>query len=96
MIKSFRHKKNYWPCLSCLPSIAANFLNAPGFVRYFHSESMVPWLFNGTTFISYDDEQSIGLKAGYIKTNGLAGAMIWELSQDPDRVLLNSLYSSLQ
>jgi chitinase len=57
---------------------------------------MVPWLFNGSTFISYDDEQSMGLKAQYIKNKGLGGAMIWELSQDPNRVLLNSLYNGLK
>jgi chitinase len=76
-------------------NIAANYLNAPGFVRYFHNESMVPWLFNGSTFITYEDEQSIGLKAQYIKSRGLAGAMIWELSQDPDGILLNALNQGL-
>ncbi|MBH1940597.1 fibronectin type III domain-containing protein [Mobilitalea sibirica] len=77
-------------------NIAANYLNAPGFVRYYHQESMVPWLFDGSTFITYDDEQSIGLKAEYINTKGLGGAMIWELSQDPNRVLLNALYNGLK
>lgn len=76
--------------------IAANYLNTSGYTRYFHSQSQVPWLFNGSTFISYDDEQSIGLKAGYVKTKGLAGAMVWELSQDPNKVLLNSLYNGLK
>ncbi len=76
--------------------LAANYLNAPGYVRHYHEESEVPWLFNGSTFISYDDEESMKLKAEYIKDNDLAGAMIWELSFDPDRVLLNSLYDSLQ
>jgi chitinase len=57
---------------------------------------MVPWLFNGSTFISYDDEQSIGLKAQYIKNNSLGGAAIWELSQDSNNTLLNALNSNLQ
>lgn len=77
-------------------SISSNYLNAPGYVRYFHPQSQVPWLFNGSTFISYDDGQSIGLKAGYVKSKGLAGAMIWELSQDPNKVLVNALYNGLQ
>lgn len=76
--------------------IAANYLNAPGYKRYFHSGAMVPWLFNGSTFISYEDEQSMGLKAQYIKNKGLSGAAIWELSQDPNRILLNALYNGLK
>ncbi|MFY9115382.1 MAG: glycoside hydrolase family 18 protein, partial [Dethiobacteria bacterium] len=76
--------------------VVANYLHASGYRRYYHSESMVPWLFNGSTFISYEDEQSMRLKAKYVKDNGLAGAMIWELSHDPNRVLLNSLYEGLK
>jgi chitinase len=75
--------------------IAANYLNAPGYVRHFHPESMVPWLFNGSTFITYEDPESMQKKAEYINTNGLGGAMIWELSQDPNRILLNALYNGL-
>jgi chitinase len=77
-------------------NIVTNYLNAYGFVRYFHSQSMVPWLFNGSTFISYEDAQSIGFKEAYIKSKNLGGAMIWELSQDPNRVLLNALYNGLK
>ena len=77
-------------------NIAANYLKDSTYVRYFHQQSMVPWLFNGTTFISYEDEQSMALKAQYVKDNGLAGVMIWELNQDPDRVLLNALFNGLR
>lgn len=77
-------------------NISANYLNAPGYVRYFHAESKVPWLFNGSTFITYEDEESIGWKTNYMKEKGLAGAMLWELSQDPNKILLNSVYQGLQ
>ena len=76
--------------------IAASYLNQPGYIRYFHSQSMVPWLYNGSTFISYEDVQSIGIKTDYIKSKGLGGAMIWELSQDPNKVLGNALYEGLK
>ena len=75
--------------------IEKNYLNQKGYIRYFHSQSKVPWLYDGSTFISYEDPESIGIKASYIKSKGLGGAMIWELSQDPDRVLLNALYNDL-
>lgn len=77
-------------------NIAANYLKTSGYVRHFHSQSMVPWLFNGSTFISYEDEQSIEYKTQYIKNKGLGGAMIWELSQDPNRVLLNAVHNGLK
>ncbi len=77
-------------------NIAANYLNDSSYIRHFHEQSMVPWLFNGSTFITYEDEQSMNLKAQYIKSKGLSGAMIWELSQDPNRVLLNALYDGLK
>lgn len=79
-------------------NIAANYLNIPekGYIRYFSTESMVPWLFNGSTFISYDDEESIFQKARYVKNKALGGAMVWEISQDPDKILLNALINGLK
>ncbi len=77
-------------------AIVNNYLNKPGFTRFFHSQSLTPWLFNGSTFITYEDSQSIGYKTDYIKSKNLAGAMIWELSQDPNGVLLNTLYNGIK
>lgn len=76
-------------------SIVEDYLNDSGYTRNFHEESLVPWLYNGDTFISYEDPQSILLKAEYIKNKNLRGAMVWELSQDSDGELLNSLYKVL-
>ena len=57
---------------------------------------MVPWMFNGTIFISYEDPQSIAEKTAYIKSKKLGGAMIWELSQDSDGELLNALHDGMK
>ncbi len=76
-------------------NIAGNYINTPGYVRYFHETSKVPYLFNGSTFITYEDEQSMAEKASYVTSKGLGGIMIWELSQDPNRVLLGQLYKTL-
>lgn len=40
------------------------------------------WKFNGTTFWSYDDPQSIAQKVGYVEQRGLGGVMIWSLDGD--------------
>ncbi len=75
-------------------SIKSNYINYT-YKKYYDSESMVPWLYDGDTFISYDDTQSIKAKAEYIKNNDLGGVMIWELSQDYNNELLNSIYEIL-
>lgn len=75
--------------------IASTYLNNPEYQYFYNSASMVPWLFNGSMFISFDDRKSIAAKAGYILDQGLSGAMIWELSGDPDHTLLDALYDGL-
>ena len=53
-----------------------------GWTRYWDAVAQVPYLSNGSSVITYDDSMSIALKCQYAKTKGLAGIMIWELSQD--------------
>ncbi|MBP1999621.1 chitinase [Paenibacillus shirakamiensis] len=64
--------------------LAANYVNKNGFVRYWNATAQVPYLYNPTSkiFISYEDPQSLAAKTSYIKSKGLGGAMIWELSED--------------
>lgn len=70
-------------------------MNQNGFSRVWIEDSKVPLLFDGTTVVSYDDPESMGHKTVFIQTMGLGGAMIWELSQDPDEVLLRKIYDDL-
>ncbi|MDC3415937.1 glycosyl hydrolase family 18 protein [Aquibacillus salsiterrae] len=76
--------------------ITNDYLNRRGFTRYWDEDTKVPYLFNGSTFVSYSDEKSIGYKTAYIQMMGLGGAMIWELSQDKDDVLLSKVYDELK
>jgi GH18 family chitinase len=70
---------------------------AAGWVRYFDNSTKVPYLYNATLkqFISYEDKQSLDLKAQYIISKNLAGGMIWELSQDTRGVSPNLLLSQV-
>ncbi|WP_163537526.1 glycosyl hydrolase family 18 protein [Gracilibacillus sp. YIM 98692] len=77
-------------------SIEENYLNKNEFRRQWESDSKTPYLSNDSTFISYDDVESIGHKTSYIQSMELGGAMMWELSQDPDRVLLTKIYEDLK
>jgi|GEM_PF-276095 len=69
----------------------------PTYNRHWLEESQVPWLYNINTaeFVSYDDPQSIALKAGYARDRHLAGVMIWELSQG-DEELLDAIQKGYQ
>ncbi|WP_256760863.1 glycosyl hydrolase family 18 protein [Cohnella sp. WQ 127256] len=73
-------------------------INGNGFVRYWNDSAKAAWLYKKSTgtFISYEDPESIAYKAAYIKSKGLGGAMLWELSQDFNRTLLTKLSYSLQ
>lgn len=72
-------------------------LESGTFQRHWHEGAQVPYLFDGSTFISYDDPESLVAKGQGIRGLGLGGAMIWEISQDSaDGELLNSLYEGLR
>jgi chitinase len=62
--------------------IRMNYL--PTYQRYWQEEAMVPWLYDPSTgvMITYEDPQSVAVKAEYVNTNHLSGMMIWELSND--------------
>ncbi len=76
--------------------IQSGYLGKSGYARYYGAAGKTPWLFNGSTFISYEDAASIAQKTGYVKKWGLAGAGVWELSQNDDGALLKALYSGLR
>lgn len=72
-----------------------NYINKNGYVRYWDDEAKAPWLFNGETFLSYDDEQSIAEKAAYVNREGLLGAMYWEYGLDTTFTLTGCLRRAL-
>jgi chitinase len=69
-----------------------------GYTRRWNDAAKVPWLYNPTTgiMISYDDPESMGNKADYVKTRNLGGMMFWELSgDDAQDSLLVAVHSRL-
>ncbi len=74
--------------------IVANYLHT--YQQYWNADAHVPWLYDPTSkiFISYDNPQSLTAKAAYVRDNGLAGVMIWEVSQG-DETLFDALYLGL-
>lgn len=55
------------------------------------------WIFNGSTFWSYDDPVSLSNKTNYINVHSLRGAMIWSLDgDDANGTLMNAVANGLQ
>jgi chitinase len=54
------------------------------FTRHWDEKAMVPYLLgkNFDTFVSYDDEESIKLKAQYVIDKNAGGLIIWEITAD--------------
>lgn len=77
-------------------ALAADYIGKNGFVRYWDDEARAPYLFDGSTFISYEDEESIRHKCGYVKDNGLAGIMFWEYGCDRTGRLLDAVDKGLR
>jgi chitinase len=74
------------------------FIGRQGFVREWDAQAQAPFLWNAAThaFITYDDPQSIRIKADYARTQHLGGVMFWELSQDRDGALLAAIVQGLR
>ena len=73
----------------------------PTYTRYWHgaadgnSDAQVPWLFNPATgiMISFEDPQSLTVKANYVLHNQLGGIMIWDLSADDSQHTLAGAFT---
>jgi chitinase len=68
-----------------------------GFSRRWDAKAQAPFLWNANQriFISYDDPESLRLKASYVRAKGLGGVMFWQYDEDPSGALLNALHTSL-
>ncbi len=67
-----------------------------GYTRYWDENAGAPYLFNGSTFISYEDTESIAVKGAYASENDLQGVMFWEYGQDTTGELLKALFSAME
>lgn len=78
-------------------NISANYVGK-GPKRFWHDEAKSPWLFDADegVMVTYDDPESIGLKANFVRERDLGGVMIWELSQDDaNSSMLSAIHAGL-
>ena len=67
-----------------------------GYVECWDEEAKVPYLVNsfGEMILTYDDEISVGIKADYVISKGLCGAMYWSVGDDDDAWSLSKAISN--
>ncbi|MGO4348700.1 glycoside hydrolase family 18 protein [Paenibacillus sp. MCAF9] len=76
-------------------NIEDKYLDKNGFRRYFDDQAKAAYLFNGSTFISYEDKEALREKVKYIKQKDLAGSMVWEYAQDAENGIIQYLSDNL-
>ena len=74
--------------------IVNNILSTGTFIEYYDEQAMAYWLYDGTTFISYENIKSINSKCDYAKKAGIAGVMFWDYNNDETGTLLNTIYNN--
>lgn len=70
-------------------------IQALNYPVYRDENAAAVWKYNGDSFWSYDDEQTITTKMNYIREHNLGGAMAWSLDGD-NGTLLPAMYRGLQ
>ena len=73
------------------------YINKNGYVRHWDDEAKAPYLFNGSTFLSYDDPESLMHKCEYVKREKIGGIFYWEHKCDSaDNELLNAIHDNMK
>lgn len=62
--------------------ITEEYIKEGNYKKFRDSESLAPWLWNGSTFITYEDEVSLTAKCEVIRKFDAAGMMAWEYDCD--------------
>lgn len=69
-------------------------LKAKGYPEFWDVSAEASWLYNGSTFWSFDSPRAVRNKMRYVATRVLRGVMVWELSGD-DGTLVGTIADCL-
>ena len=71
-------------------------LEQQGYTRRYDEKAQAGWWFDGATFVSGEDGESIGFKGRWIVENGLQGAAVWQYTQDESGAMLGMLDAAMR
>jgi chitinase len=84
------------PGVADYKELAAAGLTGNASDNFFDPTTQSSWIYDGTNFYTGDTPQSIAAKTAYIKSNGMAGAMMFSLdAEDSGDTLLNAIANGL-
>lgn len=71
-------------------------LEDQGYTRRYDEKAQAAWWFDGSTFVSAEDDRSIAYKGQWIVENNLLGAAVWQYTQDASGAMLAMLDAALR
>lgn len=71
-------------------------LEKEGYTRYYDEKAQAAWWFDGSTYVSGEDDRSIAYKGQWIVENGLLGAAVWQYTQDANGAMLAMLDAAMR
>lgn len=71
-------------------------LEKQGYNRHYDEEAQAAYWFDGATFVSGEDAQSVAYKCDWLVKKGLQGAAVWQYTQDASGEMLGMLADALQ
>lgn len=63
-------------------------LETNGYTRYYDADAFATYWYDGSTFVSGEDAQSIRDKLSWVKAQGLQGTAMWSYGQDESGVMM--------
>ena len=70
-------------------------LEQEGYTRYYDNEAQAAWWYNGSNFVSAEDEQSLRCKTRWVLDQGLLGTAVWSYASDTDGTVTRILSEGL-
>jgi len=58
------------------------------------AKSQTPYLYQGTTWVSYENPASFAVKAQFVKSKHLRGLFVWDIDEDDNNALINSVVTT--
>lgn len=70
-------------------TLARSYVNQRGYTRHWDASARAPYLWNpdSSTFISYEDPESLRAKAAFVQSKRLGGMMYWQHTHDNGALL---------